>query len=116
MFTHVGKDLVQHERAHVELIRELELVIQLHVAHRVEVEDDSIQVHDQRVGQVLDAALFLDGHFLETSTAIIVFDFLARDHALERCLQIFLVLDSDLQSVEVFICAHNVATVLAHGK
>lgn len=115
-FLHILQHLVKHEFASIELVRELKLVIKFLIAHSVKVKHYSIQMHDQSIWQIPDTLFLLNGDFLVTDRAVVVLDHFSSNHGLKRRLECLLILDGDLQRVEIFIGADDVAAVLADSQ
>lgn len=60
----LAHDFVVGVRSEVEVLRELVVLVHLVVLERVEVEDDSLQMHDQHVGRLRDQGPLADIYFL----------------------------------------------------
>ena len=110
----VQDDLLQHELLHVELLRELELVVELHVSHGVQVEEMRCRWTIRVFWKSLDGEFLLDGHPLRAGATRVPFNDLAGNHALEGLVDRLLVLDLDRKGVEIFIGLHYVAALLAN--
>jgi len=60
----LAHDFVVGVRSEVEVLRELVVLVHLVVLERVEVEDDSLQMHDQHVGRLRDQGPLANIYFL----------------------------------------------------
>ena len=111
-----GGDAFGRVRPHVDCERELEVVVQLHLAHRLEVEFESLEVDEEHGRQLAHACAL---HRLDVLAAlalvlVVAVEHLALDIRGEAVQDRLLALDVDRERVKDLVSVGKHAPVLTH--
>ena len=107
------QDFLGREFFEIQHIWELDPVVQLDVPERVEVKNDSCEMHDECIGQLVDGSLLLQLHPLAAGFAGIVGDDFTIAELAQAVVDRPLILDSYCEITEIFNGLSQIAAVFA---